>query len=84
MTVTDTVNGCTSLSQGLVLDDETNSVLGIDDVARFSSFCKDDIICSVNNVPVEDTDDFYEILRNVSPSVEKVTFSVERGEQLLE
>ena len=80
-TVTVQVNGCTTLSRGLPLC-ESSRVLGIDDVARFSSFCTDDKIFRVDDIPVE-VDSFSDILDRVPPSAETVTFSVGRSKKLL-
>ena len=81
VTVTVTVNQCAALPAGLQLDGVI--VESIQDVARFSLFCKGDRICSVNGIPVENDAQIRDILGKVPPSAETVLFSVERGECFL-
>ena len=77
-TVTVTVNQCAALPAGLQL--RGVRVRSIQDVARFSLFCKGDRICTVNGIPVENSVQIRDILGKVPPSAETVVFSVERGE----
>ena len=77
VTVTVTISGCAALPYGLRLRGVRG--LGVQDVARFASFCKGDRIHSINGIPVRTDDEIREILQKVPQSAETVTFSVERG-----
>ena len=68
-----------SLPFGIGLDDD-GKVDCVNDVARFSSFCKGDQICSANGITVENWEQMCNVLQMVQQSAETVVFSVERGE----